>query len=191
MGVDVKVLEGRMIEVATAGATGIERRVFGEFVGPRGELASYAIGWATDTDPKAARITIGIGVGNARGGTFHAVAHSHEGHYAASLVDDPFESVPQGGPHLSADDARAHEDLEFVWWVSDQVMQRDKRAWWMRHWLLGTRAIQTPEVFSHDEPILLVVNDEDDELWQLIGVTDAGQERGSLTSITSSTRTRP
>lgn len=48
------------------------------------------------------------------------------------------------------------------------------RAWWMRHWLLGTRCIQTIEVFERREPFLLVGNDADDGLWQLIGATDAG-----------------
>jgi hypothetical protein len=44
----------------------------------------------------------------------------------------------------------------------------------MRHWLLGTRCIQTIEVFERREPFLLVGNDADDGLWQLIGATDAG-----------------
>ena len=63
-----------------------------------------------------------------------------------------------------------------MWGVADFVMQRDRRAWWMRHWLLGTRAIQTREVFDREEPVLLVVNDADDELWQLIGSSDAGPD---------------
>jgi hypothetical protein len=86
------------------------------------------------------------------------------------------KTVPEGGPDLTADEARAHEDLEFVWWVSDNVMARDRRAWWMRHWLLGTRAIMTAQVFARDEPVLLVVNDAADELWQLIGRSDAGPD---------------
>lgn len=44
----------------------------------------------------------------------------------------------------------------------------------MRHWLLGTRCIQTIEVFERREPVLLVSNDAVDGLWQLIGTTDAG-----------------
>ena len=80
----------------------------------------------------------------------------HEDGHAFSLTDDPFERVPQGGPDLTADQARAHEDLPFVWWVADHVMRHDLRAWWMRHWLLGTTCIQTLEVFEHREPILLV-----------------------------------
>ena len=46
----------------------------------------------------------------------------------------------------------------------------------MRHWLFGTRAIQTREVFEREEPVLLVVNDADDDLWQLIGSSDAGPD---------------
>lgn len=53
-------------------------------------------------------------------------------------------------------------------------MERDRRAWWMRHWLVGTNCIQTIEVFEHQEPVLLVAHDSDDGLWQLIGPTDAG-----------------
>ncbi len=55
-------------------------------------------------------------------------------------------------------------------------MRLDRRAWWMGHWLLGTRAIQMPQVLAGEEPILLVVNDAADELWQLIGTTDGGPE---------------
>jgi hypothetical protein len=57
---DVRVEEGRLIEVPTPGATRIDRRAFGEFIGPGGEMASYALGWVTGTSPPAARITIGI-----------------------------------------------------------------------------------------------------------------------------------
>ena len=171
---EIQVLEGRFVEVPTADATGMDRRAFGEFVGPRGELASYAFGWTTGSQPHVARLSVGIGVGNPGGGTFHAVAHNHEGRSAFSLTDEAFEHVPQGGQDLLADQARAHEDLPFVWWVADRVIQRDRRAWWMRHWLLGTQCIQTLEVFEHREPVLLVGNDADDGLWQLIGSTGAG-----------------
>jgi hypothetical protein len=106
-------------------------------------------------------------------GTFHAVVFAHEGSHAFALTDEPFEDVPQGGPDLTAEQARAHEDLPFVWWVADRVMERDRRAPWMLHWLLGTNCIQTPEVFERREPILLVSNDADG-VWQLIGETDAG-----------------
>jgi hypothetical protein len=175
----VSVREGRLLEAPTAAATGMDRRAFGEFVGPRGELASYAVGWTTDADPRAGRLTIGIGAGNPGGATFHALVVPADDGCAFSLVDDQFEEVPEGGPHIGAEEARAHVDLPFIWAVADEVMACDRRAWWMRHWLLGTRAILTPQVFDRSEPILLVVNDEDDELWQLIGASDAGED-GSI-----------
>src|SRR5690349_17270028 len=68
----IEVNEGRLDETATPGTTGFERRAYGEFVGPRGELASYALGWRTDAEPPVGRISVGIGVGNEGGGTFHA-----------------------------------------------------------------------------------------------------------------------
>ena len=177
--VDIQVLEGSLVEVPTTDLTGIDRRAFGEFVGPRGELASYAFGWTTGSDPHIARLSIGIGAGNPGGGTFHAVIFKHEDGHAYSLADEPFERVPQGGPDLNADQARAHEDLPFVWWVADHVMQHDRRAWWMRHWLLGTICIQTLEVFERHEPILLVSHD-DDGVWQLVGASDADATTGKI-----------
>jgi hypothetical protein len=172
--VDIEVLAGSFVEVPTAAITGMDRRAFGEFVGPQGELASYAFGWTTGAEPHAAALTVGIGAGNPGGGTFHAVVFPHDGSYAFALTDEPFEDVPEGGPDLTAAQARAHEDLPFVWWVADLVMERDRRARWMLHWLLGTNSIQTPEVFERREPILLVTHDADDGIWQLIGATDAG-----------------
>ncbi|MFD4431172.1 hypothetical protein [Nocardia sp. NPDC058497] len=170
---NVDVIPGRMIEVPTADASGMDRRAFGEFVGPQGELASYALGWTTGSDPHAGRITIGIGAGNPGGATFHAVVRPYQGSHAYGLVDDPFEQVPQGGPDLTAEQARAHEDLPFAWWVVDRVMERDPRAWWMRHWVVGTQCIQTAQVFEQQEPILHVGHDEDG-WWQLIGSSHAG-----------------
>ncbi|MFI5560173.1 hypothetical protein ACIA2T_12915 [Amycolatopsis japonica] len=79
-------------------------------------------GWTTGADPHAARLSIGIGAGNPGGGTFHAVIFQHEDGHAFSLTSDPFERVPQGGPDLTADEARAHEDLPFVWAVADDGM---------------------------------------------------------------------
>ncbi|MBJ8339169.1 hypothetical protein JGU71_09745 [Antrihabitans sp. YC3-6] len=177
----MKISEGRFIEGPTPSASGIDRRAHGEFVSPRGELASYAFGWTTGEEKRVARLTIGLGVGNPGGGSFHAMMFPTEGSFAYGLVDEPFERVPQGGPDLTAAEARAHECIEFVWWVVDTVMERDRRAWWMKHWVLGTNAIQTPEVYDLSEPILLVCND-DDGIWQLIGTTEAGSE-GSISHL--------
>ncbi|MVU80965.1 hypothetical protein GPX89_27410 [Nocardia sp. ET3-3] len=173
---DVRVIPGELIEVPTADVTGMDRRAFGEFIGPGGELASYAFGWTTGGDPHVGRFSVGIGAGNPGGGTFHAVMFDNDGSHAFGLVDEPFEQVPQGGPDLTAAQSRAHEDLPFIWWVVDHVMDRDPRAWWMRHWLMGTRCIQTPEVFEKQEPILHVGHDQDGDLWQLLGPTDPGEQ---------------
>ncbi|GAA1674089.1 hypothetical protein GCM10009745_16420 [Kribbella yunnanensis] len=81
-----------------------------------------------------------------------------------------------GGPHLTAQQARAHEDLPFMWWVADNALATDRRAWWLLHWLLQTNCIQTAEVFDMREPVLLVGHDEDDGIWQLIGTSDAGPD---------------
>ena len=176
---DIKVLPGSLVEAPTAAVTGMERRAFGEFVGPRGELASYAFGWTTGSESHVAALTIGIGAGNPGGGTFHARVFEHEGGCSLALTDEPFERVPEGGPDLTAEQARAHEDLPFVWWVADLVMERDRRAKWMQHWLLATQSIQTLEVFERREPVLLVVNDAEDGIWQLIG-TSAADSRGKI-----------
>ena len=173
----LKVIEGRLT------GTGPERRASGEFVGPQGELASYAFGWTTDSDDHVARLTVGIGAGNPGGGSFHAVIFDKDGSYACSLVDEPFERVPEGGPDLTAAEARAHQDLPFVWWVVDRVMERDRRARWMKHWLLSTNSIQTGEVFTRSEPILYVSQDADDGLWQLIGATDADPAKARLSHL--------
>jgi hypothetical protein len=96
--------------------------------------------------------------------------------YGYRHTDEPFEQVPEGGPNLTAHQARAHEDLPFMWWVADQAFARDRRAQWMRHWLLETQCIQTAEVFDLREPILLVGHDADDGVWQLIGTSDGGPD---------------
>jgi hypothetical protein len=174
--------EGRFLEVPTPDAGGMDRRAFGEFVGPRGELASYALGWTSGESTRVGRLSVGIGVGNPGGGTFHAnVLADDEGH-AFALVDEPFESVPQGSPDLTADAARENEDLPFIWLVADTVMADDRRAWWMSHWLRGTSSIQTPQVFEREEPILLVAHDDDDALWQLIGSTGAA-DKGEIAHL--------
>jgi hypothetical protein len=176
--VKIQVSEGALTEVPTPDATGMERRAHGEFVSPRGELASYAFGWTTGSDPHVARLTVGIGAGNPGGGTFHAVAFGHDDGHAFALVDEPFAQVPEGGPDLTADQARAHDTLPFVWWVADEVMERDRRARWMRHWLLGTGCVQTPEVFELRESVLLVGHSGDDGTWQLAGDSDADATTG-------------
>lgn len=168
---NVQVIPGQLIEAPTPDATGMDRRAFGEFIGPEGELASYAFGWTTGADPHIGRISVGIGAGIPGGATFHAVVFDHDDSYAYALVDDPFEQVPQGGPDLLAAQARAHEDLPFVWWVIDRVGEYDSRIWWMRHWLLRTQSVQTPQVFDKQEPILRVRNGSDG-IWQLAGTAD-------------------
>ncbi len=164
---------GRFDERPTA--AGVTREAHGQFVGPNGEKAGYAFGWATDTSPAEARLTIGIGAGDAGGGTFHARIVEHDGGYAFGLTDQPFTDVLGGGPHLTTAQARRHDDLAFVWWVADFVMEHDPRALWMVAWLLGTTAITTRQVAEGSEPVLLVVHDEEEEPpeWQLIGRSDA------------------
>ncbi|MCG3753695.1 hypothetical protein [Amycolatopsis sp. Poz14] len=169
---DIQVVEGALLEAPTRAVTGMDRRAFGEFVGPRGELASYALGWTTGADPHVARLSVGIGAGNPGGGTFHAVIFDNEEGHAFSLTDDPFERVPEGGPDLTADQARAHPDLPFVWAVADLVVERDRRAWWLLHWLLGTPCVQTAEVFERQEPILHVRHDAADGVWLLSGASE-------------------
>jgi hypothetical protein len=170
-----RVVPGRVIENAVESG-GVDRRTFGEFIGPQGEIAAYAIGWRTDVHPPAGRVTVGIGAGNPEGGSFHALVEATDEAFVYELQDEPFEHVPEGGPDLTADQARAHEDLPFVWYVIDCVMENDPRAWWMRHWLNGTPVIVTPEVADQSEPVLLVANStaDDDPYWEMIGTTDAG-----------------
>ena len=173
--------QGHLTEAPTRDASGMERRAYGEFVSGRGELASYAIGWTTGVDEEdhVGRLTVGIGAGNEGGGTFHAVVFAEDDSHAFSLVDEPFADVPEGGPHLTREQALAHEDLAFIWFVADTVFDQDRRAWWLLHWLHETAVIQTPEVSSGAEPVVFVVHDEDDAEWphwQLIGTTDPGEE---------------
>jgi hypothetical protein len=155
----------------------LERRAFGEFVGPRGELASYALGWTTESAEVIGRLTVGIGAGNPGGGSFHAVIFANDASYAMALVDEPFARVPEGGPDLSREEALAHVDLPFVWFVADEVMSRDPQAWRLRHWMLQTQAVATPEVLEKAEPVLHLQHD-DDGIWQAIGSTSAGARGG-------------
>jgi hypothetical protein len=83
------------------------------------------------------------------------VGFANEDGHAFSLTDEPFERVPQDGPDLTAGLARAHEDLPFVWWVTDQVMRHDRRLRFAgRRCLserpdlvgLGTAAIAVPDL---------------------------------------------
>ncbi|ATY16484.1 hypothetical protein CU254_20120 [Amycolatopsis sp. AA4] len=158
----------------------MDRRAFGEFAGPRGELASYAFGWTTGAEPHVARLSVGIGAGNPGGGTFHAVVFVNEDGHAFSLIDEPFERVPEGGPDLSAEQARAHPDLPFVWAVADLALQRDRRAWWMLHWLRETACVQTAEVFERKEPILHVRHDGGDGVWHLSGTSGADRRTAKI-----------
>ncbi len=145
------------------------------------ELAhELLLGWTTGADPHVARPSVGIGAGNPGGGTFRAVIFENGDGHAFSLTDDPFERVPEGGPDLTADKARAHEDLPFIWWVTDQVMQRDRRAWWMRHWLMRTTCIHTLAVFERREPILFVKHDAGDggHAQAVLGEGTRAEQRG-------------
>jgi hypothetical protein len=167
--VKATVDEGRLVERPCPDCGGIERRAFGEFVSPRGELASYAIGWTSggEHDRNVGYMTIGLGAGNPGGGSFHCDVFEQDGEYALLAVDRPFEDVPQGGPDLTREEALAHECIDFVWWVADEVMAQDRRARWMRHWLLGTRSFATTPVVEGSRPVQHVVRSADGE-WQLL-----------------------
>lgn len=170
---DAIVTEGRLVEAPSPDAKHMDRRAFGEFESPRGELASYAFGWGTELDPQRGRLTLGFGAGNPGGATVHAVVFisDEDGRLSYGLVDEPFEEVPEGGPHVTADHARTLDELPFLWAMTDTVMERDRRAWWMRHWLEGTPALQTAAVFEGTEPVLTVDNFADEAAWGLIGET--------------------
>lgn len=172
----VKVKEGQFVETTTV--QGLDRRVFGDFIGPRGELASYAFGWVSGAE--SGRASVGIGAGNPGGATIHAAVFPHDGDIAYALVDEPFETVPQGGPHLTAAEAKVHEDLPFIWAVVDAVMALDSRAGWLRHCVLGTASITTAEVLAGEEPVLHVSHDDNDGMWQFIGTSVATIEDGRI-----------
>ena len=137
---------GRLVESPCPHCGHMDRRAFGETVSPRDELASYAFGWVGGHEDRVGRLTIGIGAGNEGGGTFHVELRAGEDGWVMTLVDEPFEDVPEGGPDLSADEARAHESLRFVWWVAEEALAQDRRAWWMEAWLRGTRSFATKPV---------------------------------------------
>ena len=171
--VKIRVIEGRLVEAPNADASGVDRRAFGEFVSARGELASYAFGWETGQDH--ALMSIGIGAGNPGGGTFHTVmVKQDDDHVGFALADEPFETVPQGGPHLTPEEADAHDTLPFIWHVADAVLHYDRRAWWMQAGLSETLCTQTPQTAEQREPVLAVVHDADSG-WHLTGATESGE----------------
>jgi hypothetical protein len=164
----MRIEEGRLIERECPECGGIERRAFGEAESPRGELSSYAIGWTSGHEEKVGHMTVGIGVGNPGGGSFHMeVRADGEGDPGMRLVDGPFEDVPEGGPDLTREAALAHDTLPFVWWVADEVLIQDRRANWMVHWILQTGALATRPVVDGTAPIRHVVRQDDGE-WQLL-----------------------
>lgn len=171
------VYEGRLVERLCPHCGNLERRAFGEFESSRGELASYAFGWTSGHEDVLAHMTIGIGAGAPGGGTFHMQVRLADSEPGMGLVDEPFEDVPEGGPHLTRAQAIAHADLPFVWVVADTVMADDRRAWWMEHWLRGTPALATPPVVDRVEPVRHVTLDEDGEWRLLCGTTDSDEDQ--------------
>jgi hypothetical protein len=103
----VRIDEGRLIEGRCPHCKNLERRAFGESESDRGELASYALGWTAGHEDLVGYMTVGIGVGNPGGGTFHMeVRVPDDGtDVAMRLVDTPFERVPEGGADLARDEA--------------------------------------------------------------------------------------
>jgi hypothetical protein len=169
---------GRLVESPCPHCGHMDRRAFGETVSPRGELASYAFGWVGGHEERVGRLTVGIGVGNPGGASFHAQVWIDDDGWAFGLVDEPFEDVRQGGPDLTADEARAHDTLRFIWWVAGEALAQDRRAWWMEHWLRGTRSFATAPVVEGSEPVRYVVRDAEDGDWQLLcGTVEADEPK--------------
>jgi hypothetical protein len=165
----MRIEEGRLLKRSCPDCGNLEWRAFGDVESARGELASYAFGWALAHEDAKGRLTIGIGAGRPGGGSFHADVRVGQDRLGLALVDEPFEDVPQGGPHLSRAEALAHVDVDFVWSVADQVMAQDRRAWWMEHWLRATRAFATTPVVDGTAPVRHVVRDDDEQAdWQLL-----------------------
>jgi hypothetical protein len=174
----MQIDEGRLVECDCPHCGNVERRAFGESESDRGELASYAFGWTSGHEDVVGHMTVGIGAGNPDGGSFHIeIAMGDD--IGMRLVDRPFERVPEGGPDLTREQALAHPDLKYVWFVADNVMQQDRRAWWMEHWLRGTRAFVTPEVLDDPSSICHVVRDEDGD-WQLFDCGSGDPEKARL-----------
>lgn len=157
----MRIEEGRLTERVCRDCGGTERRAFGESVSDRGELASYAIGWTSGHDDQVGHMSVGIGVGNPGGGTFHMDVWVANDDWAFGLVDQPFEKVPQGGPDLTRNEALAHTDLEYIWFVANNVMEHDRRAMWMEHWLSGEWAFVTPRVNEVARTARWVARDHD------------------------------
>lgn len=172
----MRIDEGRLVERRCPHCGNLERRAFGESESDRGELASYALGWTAGHEDLVGYMTIGIGVDNPGGGTFHIEVRvvDDDSGVGMGLVDTPFEDVPQGGPDLSRGEALAHEDIAYIWFVVDHVMAQDRRARWMEHWLLGIQALVSPRVLEETAPVRRVRRDHEAE-WVLLdeqGVTD-------------------
>jgi hypothetical protein len=164
----VPVEEGRLVESRCPTCGAIERRAFGEFVSRRGELASYAFGWTSGHAEAVGKLTIGIGVGNPGGATFHMRTFlDGDGAVAFALVDEPFEDVPQGGPDITAEEARADVDLPFIWHVAREVLDNDGRGRWMVLSFLRVPVFATPPVAADEEPVRSVVRDGEGE-WALL-----------------------
>jgi hypothetical protein len=151
----MRIDEARLVEGPRPHCGHLEHRAFGESESRRGELASYALGWTSGHEDVVGHMTIGIGAGNPGGGSFHVeVGVAEDGTLAMRLVDRPFED----GPDLTREQALAHPDLKCVWFVADEVLRQDRRAWWMEHYLRGTRAFVTEPVV-HGKTVLGVVLD--------------------------------
>ena len=169
----LRIDEGRLVERTCAHCGNVERRAFGDVESRRGELASYAIGWTSGHDDRVGHMTVGIGAGNPGGGSFHAVVGmGDDERWGMGLVDEPFEDVPQGGPDLTREEGLAHVDIDFVWLVADHVMELDRRARWMEHWLRMTPAHATAPVVERAEPVRHVIRHEDGA-WRLLCGTTA------------------
>lgn len=178
----MRVDEGRLLEQRCPHCGNVERRAFGEIETRHGELASYAFGWTAGHEDAVGHMTIGIGAGNEGGGSFHIEVRVDDDRTGMALVDRPFEDVPEGGPDLTRDEALAHEDLRFIWYVADNVMLQDRRAWWMEHWLRGTGAFVTAPVARGVEPVRHVVRTPEGE-WHLLCGTPGAEQDAHLSHL--------
>ncbi len=174
----MRIEEGCLVESRCPDCGNLERRAFGESISDRGELASYALGWTAGHEDLVGWMTIGIGAGNPGGGTFHIEVRvvDEDSGVGMGLVDTPFEDVPQGGPDLTRAEALAHPDIEYIWFVVDEVMEQDRRARWMEHWLLGTRAFVSARALDGAAPVRRVVHDHEQE-WLLSDEQEATDVR--------------